>query len=415
MAITGIIVEYNPFHNGHLYQINEIKKQKDHEGLIVVMSGQFTQRGTPCITDKFTRAQMCLSHGVDMVLELPVPYATASAQRFSEAAVSLMHQTGIVDRLSFGCETNDLELMKKVAATMHREPLEVSLAIQHHLSQGLSYPQARQRALIAYLEPLTSSSKHPKLHSLLQSPNNILALEYLRALAHFKSKIVPMPIARTKAQYHEASIHHSIASATAIRHHLSLKDFPSVAQAMPTRAYNLLLHNFEPLLTLDDYSHLFHYKLIFSSDDDLYALWDLPKNLCLSLRRAAKTTYKLSEIIDQVTSKTYTRATVSRAVLRLLLGITSSTMATLEAYHWIPYIRVLACRKDRKDLLSLLSRNASRPIITNFGKDYKKNDPLIQSLLTLEVAATQLYALGKQNPQLATSDYTHSLFSPQTP
>lgn len=410
MAITGIVVEYNPFHNGHFYQINTIKEQPDHDALIVIMSGQFTQRGTPCITDKHTRAKMCLAHGVDMVLELPTPYATASAERFCEAAISTLHQSGIIDRLSFGCETNDIDLISLVAKTLLEEPSEVSDTLKSLLSSGVSYPKARQEALMSYLNTQVPSTKHKSLQALLTSPNNILGIEYVKALYKYQSSIIPMPLHRKHAGYHDESITHNIASATAIRHQLKQKHFDLVSKAMPTAAYHLLLDTYMPMVTLDDYSDLFHYKLIFSNSEDLYALWDIPKNLCLSLIKASQTHYKLSDIIDVVTSKTYTRATVTRAVLRVLLNLEHSLMKDLEKTHWIPHIRVLACKDDKKYLLSKLTKSSSVPIITNFGKHYREATGLSKRLLDLEVAATKLYALTKHQPLLSHADFTKSIF-----
>ncbi|MGL4799071.1 MAG: nucleotidyltransferase [Cellulosilyticaceae bacterium] len=411
MRIVGIVVEYNPFHNGHLYQIEEIKRQLNPDGIIVVMSGQFTQRGMPCITDKHSRSQMALANGVDMVLELPVPFATASAEFFATAAVSLLHKTGIVTHLSFGCEHPTLDLMHHIATTLSDEPLAVSSHIKEQLAQGVSYPRARQDALVTYLTLALGTHHHEALEQLLSNPNNILGIQYLTALKRLQSPIQPLPIQRTIAGYHDTSIHHRIASATAIRNHLKDGDQALALHALPEASANLLFNEPTSVLDLNDFSDLLHYKLIFSTSEDLYALWDVPKNLCLSLINAAKAYTDIQDIINAVTSKTYSRATVSRAILRILLGIKKDLIEDLEKVDYAPYIRVLACKPESKQLLATLCKNASAPVITQFNKGYQSIDNLSQSLLDLEVNATKLYALKKHAIALATSDFTKSIFT----
>ncbi|MGL4362505.1 MAG: nucleotidyltransferase [Cellulosilyticaceae bacterium] len=411
MKIAGIIVEYNPFHNGHLYQISEIKKTLDVDAIIVIMSGQFTQRGTPCICDKFSRAKMALDHGVDLVIELPIPFATASAQYFAEAAVSILHKLGCVTKLSFGCETPNLALLKRIANTLLNEPATMSAYIKVQLSEGVSFPRARQMALEHYLSSELSENDKQDLSTLLNNPNNILAIEYIKALLKYNSTITPCPLARKSSNYHDIAIFSPIASATAIRKQLTTNSFSDIQSAMPCAAYETLIKNYLPLITTNDFSDMFHYNIIFSNLASLYAIWDLPNSLARSIYRESKNHTSIESLINAVTSKSYSRATVSRAILRILLQIKTEDILPLENINWIPYIRVLSCAPSSKHVLAHVCRNASVPVITKFNSFYKKANTLEKSLLDLEYKSTQLYSLKKQNTLLANSDFTTSIFT----
>ncbi len=411
MRIVGIVAEYNPFHNGHLYQIQQIKHHLKPDGIIVIMSGQFTQRGTPCIVDKFTRTQMALANGVDLVLELPFPFATASAETFATAAVNALTQSGIVTDICFGSETPDMALFNEVASTLIDEPTEVSQAIQLHLSRGISYPVARQTALIDYLSAHGTSNKQ-SLIALLSNPNNILGIEYTKALLKTKSTIRPFALQRQSAQYHDITITSPIASATAIRQHFVEGSHTAITAAMPENSSSLLFDYAASAITLDTFSDLLQYKLIFSNLEDLYALWDIPKNLCESLMNAYPMHPTIQGLIDAVSSKTYTRATVSRSILRILFGVSDDFMTALRLASYTPYLRVLGCHPDAKPLMAHLCKAAQVPVITQFKKGYASATPLGRQLLDLEIAASRVYASKTQQPALYDADFTKSIFLP---
>ena len=406
MHIIGIVVEYNPFHNGHFYQIQQIRKKYPGCAIVVVMSGHFSQRGIPCVLDKFSRSEMALACGVDLVLELPVVYATASAERFSQAAVSLLHKSGIVDILCFGSETPDLALMQELASLLLEEPPFVSAQIKNYLSQGESYPRARLLSIKEYLSTYTKDTVDT-LETILSSPNNILSIEYLKALKHLNSPIQPFPIQRHIAGYHDTTIEGPIASATAIRQDLAVGEGHKAKGSMPEPAYHLLNQYTPKSINLDDYSELFHYKMIMSNLESLYAVWDIPSNLCRSLYHASKTLQPLSEIVNQVTSKTYTRATVQRAIIRILLSVQTDDLLALEKLNWIPYIHVLGCNKTSTALLSLLSQKSEVPLLINVSKDENNLDDLGQKLFNYELQASKLYALLSQDAILLEKDYKY--------
>lgn len=412
MHITAIITEYNPFHNGHLYQIEQIKKKHPDGKIIIVMSGNFAQRGIPCITDKYTRAEMALASGVDLVLELPVVYATSSAERFAEAAVGILHKTGIVNELCFGSETPNLEAMEALSQLLLEEPESVSTHIKELLNQGKSYPQARMDALIQYIlnTSKTISASKKELISLLSQPNNILGTAYLKALKQYNSTIQPFVLQRKTAQYHDLDVAGPIASATAIRHHIASQNTDKIEGSMPTLALELLKPSIQNPVTLEKASSLFHYKMIMSEVEDLYAIWDVPNHLCHSLYHASMQFHDLPTMIDEVTSKTYTRATVQRAIIHLLLNIKTQDMLKFKALDWTPYIRILACKSASREVLAKLTKKATVPVIINPAKAQTVLDPIPKLLLDYELRASKLYALLANDPTLVSKDFTYHPF-----
>ena len=261
MKIIGIIAEYNPFHNGHAYQIEKAREITNADYVIVIQSGDFTQRGYPAIVDKFTRAHMALSSGADMVLELPLVYATSSAELFAFGAVSILQGINIIDTLVFGSETKNLDTLKDLSLFLCREPKEYQITLKQGLSMGLSFPVARKKALELTI-PDVSLDKLKEL----DKPNNILALEYLKALYKLNSPIVPCNIQRQGADYHETSLNVQNSSATALRNLIfsSRGIIPDFSKHMPPKSCQILteaLKQSSPV-ALDDFSQAFACQLI---------------------------------------------------------------------------------------------------------------------------------------------------------
>ena len=210
MKIVGLITEYNPFHNGHLYHIKESLRVTGADAAVVVMSGDYVQRGTPAIMPKRIRAEMALMCGAGAVFELPVCYATGSAELFALGAVSLLESLGIVDSICFGSECDDLPSMEQLAELLLEEPEAYQILLKDYLKQGMSFPRARQEAILSYTED-------PRFAEILRNPNNILGIEYLKAIKKIGSRMEPYTIARRGAQYHDEELDSDYSSATAIR------------------------------------------------------------------------------------------------------------------------------------------------------------------------------------------------------
>lgn len=229
MNVIGIIAEYNPFHNGHAYQIAHVKKNLHADYIVVAASGDYVQRGEPALLDKYTRARMALSSGADLVLELPVLWSTASAELFADAGISLFEKTGCVNGICFGAESGDLALLRRIADVLADEPAALKASLKRNLKSGNTFPKAREAALLSYFADAADQDgalpvSTETLSSLLASPNNILALEYLKSLRRRASSITPYLLKREGAAYHETSIRSGAsevpASTSAIRHTL---------------------------------------------------------------------------------------------------------------------------------------------------------------------------------------------------
>ena len=232
--VLGIIAEYNPFHNGHLYHINESKKAVNADYTIAIMSGNFVQRGDTSLVDKWSKAEMALKNGIDLVIELPLLYSISSAENFAEGSIKILNSLNLVDYLSFGSELCDVNILNEFANFLYYEPKEFVSILNHELSKGFSFPKARENALLMYLNDIR------KYANILSSPNNILAIEYLKALKKYKSSIVPVSIYRKKVDYNSTEIVDNFASATAIRKIAMTNDVWSLRQVMPKSSFDIM-------------------------------------------------------------------------------------------------------------------------------------------------------------------------------
>ena len=264
MRVVGIIAEYNPLHNGHIYHMEESKKQAGSEFCIVAMSGNFVQRGEPACTDKFTRAEWAVMGGADLVVEIPSVFAVSSAERFAEGAVKTLAATGVVTDLAFGVETDDVNALYHMADILEREPPNLKIYLMHHLKQGKSYPRAQYDALMDFGIPEDELA-------ILQEPNNILAVEYLKALNRFAPEIRPLPIRRIGNKYNSTVLTGALSSATAIREALKNGD-ESVYDAMPMSVAAAMRFDAQFPVTFDLFVAMLLYRLRSMTLDELKEL-----------------------------------------------------------------------------------------------------------------------------------------------
>ncbi|MBQ7879347.1 MAG: nucleotidyltransferase family protein [Clostridia bacterium] len=333
MKICGIICEYNPFHNGHLYQINAARTQTGADAVICVMSGNFVQRGEAAILHKSLRAKHAVQAGADMVLELPVPFATANAELFAKGAVHILSSIPDLAVLSFGAETADKQAFFNAAKRLNNEPENVSQAVQALVSQGVSYAKARAEAW-----------KDEIPHSLLNSPNNILGLEYAKAILDKGANLDISPVARI-GEYKNGRLNGEFASATAIREHL--KEKTALRAFVPEYAYSDLPNDHE-----NDLEMLEKYALISRSLAEIAQVCDCNEGLENALKRVAQTNEPL---VETLTSARYTSSRIRRIALQNLLKIDEKLIR--DCLRAPLYLRVLAMKKERTDLLSALSES----------------------------------------------------------
>lgn len=418
MNVIGIIAEYNPFHNGHAYQIAHVKKNLHADYIVVAASGDYVQRGEPALLDKYTRARMALSSGADLVLELPVLWSTASAELFADAGISLFEKTGCVNGICFGAESGDLALLRRIADVLADEPTDLKASLKYNLKSGSTFPKAREAALLSYFSgsagqdgalPVSAEA----LSSLLASSNNILALEYLKALRRRASSITPYLLKREGAAYHETSILSGAsaipASASAIRHTLfadaagacgNSADRASedsadgiLRHAMPQEAL-AILQDYRadfPLLCADDFSGILGYLLLSSSATQLARTADSSPEFANRMQNQLPYYTSFSSFASRLKSKEMTLTRINRILLHSILGITSSDYACGNALDKIPYLRILGFRKSAAPLLAALKASAAVPLITRSSQTLKLLSPDAMRVFEHDVFAGNLY------------------------
>ena len=394
MKTLAIIAEYNPFHNGHLYQLNTAMEITKADYSIAIMSGNFLQRGEVAMWDKYTRGRMCVSSGIDLVIELPFAYATGSAMDFARGAVSILNSLNSVDYLCFGAENPDLSLFDRVADIILQEPDEYKLQLKESLSLGMSFPAARQKALSSYLDSA-------ELSHFISQPNNILGIEYICALKRLNSTIKPIIIERHSAGYHDTSLNRHISSATAIRqaltNNISSASPDLIAQDIPETTLRLIqeLHMQSGPVFTEDLTPFLQAALISSSD--FSNTCDINRDLSNKLSKACINS-SYNEFIDLLTSKDYTATRVRRGIIHLLLGYTNYDRDTFIRHGMSLYANILAFKKDSSKLIKALSNTSSIPVITkkadfdDYFNEYDNIDlDVAHRLWELDTKATRLY------------------------
>ena len=338
MKTVGIIAEYNPFHLGHEYQIEQIREKRNAECIVVVISGDFVQRGTPAWTDKFLRTEMALAGGANMVFELPVHYATASAESFAYGGVSLLNSLGFVDEICFGSECGNFEILKQIADTLVSRKEEIQTAISHESKKGANYPSAREKILRQLLPSVFAG--YPDL---LNGANNILAIEYLKALKQINSPMKATTILRSGAPYHEQNTDMERASASGIRHYyrqngcLPKDRLPNYVQTL------LESHLGRFPIEENDFSDLLYYRLR-TMDEQALNIPDMTESLYQRIQNMLPAYQDAESFTECIASKNYTTSRVRRVLLHLLLELYPTAPAP-------SYARILGFSRNCSHLL----------------------------------------------------------------
>lgn len=390
MKTVGLITEYNPFHNGHAYHIEKAKMLTGADRVIVVMSGDFVQRGAPAVMPKHLRAESALLSGASLIIELPVCFATGSAEYFAQGSISLLNQLGCIDSICFGSECGDLHLLKEIAQILADEPIEYQTTLKQALKEGASFPAARQEALNIYSD---------KYSEILASPNNILGIEYLKALAKIHSKMEPFTIKRIGAGYHDMDIDGQFSSATAIRSDIyQLADVNSSSESLPlthiqtqvpSSCHELMKKNYQTRYPVkaDDFSLLLKAKLLSETAGSLSHYLDMSPELANRILRLRNDYLSFEQFCDLLKTKELTRSRISRSFIHVLLGITNDWLTAMKAPA--PYARILGFRRDHADLLGILKRTSDIPLITSPARAVLADTAY--QMLELDVYASDLY------------------------
>lgn len=398
MKTIGIIAEFNPFHKGHEYLINKCKKELQAEYCVVVMSGDYVQRGAPAIISKYTRAKMALSCGADLVLELPVYYSLGSAEYFAGGAVSLLDKLGCIDYLCFGAETPDCNTLSLVADVLKNEPESFKNELEKELKKGLPYPVARENALSRYLEasgPFDSESSK----KVLGSPNNILAIEYLKAIRTINSRMIPYPIKREGADYHSEEIN-DIASAQGIRNYLfsqKSQHASSLENMIPANALEIFNGNTGKYLDCDDYSDYLYYKLLTEKNNGYQKYLDVTEDLSNRIQANLDYFSSFNSFCDAIKSKNLTYTRVSRCLFHILLNITKENMNNYKEDGYTAYGKILGLKKSSFPLLSDIQSVATIPVLNRLKDAKQVLSPLQMNLFEESLLSSCLYNKAANN------------------
>ena len=387
MKTVGIIAEYNPFHTGHQYHIETTKKLTNADCLIVIMSGNYVQRGFPAIADKHTRAKAAILGGADLVIELPTIYATGSAETFAMGAISILDKIGTVDMVSFGAETNNIDLLNRIADIIHNEPDNFKKHLQNNLKNGMSIPTARATALSSYFSD-------ESIDNIINTPNNILALEYLKALKHFNSEIKPMCVLRQGSGYHQTELDTEFASATALRECFSNEDFHNLSTFMPKKVYSAYkdVHGVSMPIFSDDINALMYHSL-FTNEQVLEDYLDISNNLANKIRNHLKSGVfsNYTDLVLSLKSKELTYTRISRSLLHILLGIKNSDFLNIKETNYPGYLRILGFNETGRKALVRIKENTELPIITNISDNINSLTDTQKNMLELDIYGTNIY------------------------
>ncbi|OXS78457.1 nucleotidyltransferase [Domibacillus enclensis] len=388
MNAAGIVVEYNPFHNGHLYHINETRRLSNADTLIAVMSGSFLQRGEPALVDKWTRTAMALHHGVDVVVELPYVFSTQKAETFAKGAIQILHHLHC-QSFCFGSEDGRIEPFLETEQKLHDHKKQLGALIRAFMKEGISYPAAQTKA------------RHELFgeHGLpldLSKPNNILGFHYVQENTALGSPLMPLSVLRKGAGFHDMQAAGSIASATAIRSHL-FSNRP-IDGLMPDQAASLL--SSRPLHSWEHYWPLLRYRLISMPTERLAAIYEVEEGIEGRLIQAALQNDSFHSFMEQVKTKRYTWTRLQRMMTHIL---TDTDKATMQSHEQVSYIRLLGMTETGRAYIRSIKKELAVPLISRTASG--------RHLLELDVKASRVYAAASGIPEHDTASLLEQEFS----
>jgi len=409
LKILGIISEYNPFHKGHAFHLETTKKVCEANAVMTLMSGSITQRGDFAIINKWKRTQLALASGVDLVCELPFGYACQSAEAFAFGGVKILNATGVCDFLSFGSELGKLAPLQSLAKFLVTEPPEFKNLLMIALGTGVSFPKAREQAIHALLGP--------EMSSLLASPNNILAIEYLKALIVSESSITPITVKRQGAGYHSLDTEDCL-SATGIRKILleSLETNHFDSNSKLTLENNLpysieaLLAAMQNVSSHGDQDFLNALRVLILSRDVMH-LKNTPyvtEGLEHKIRDALKTEKTLDSLVAAIISKRIPKTRVQRILCNRILELNKKTLLSFHHPSFTPYLRVLGFNSKGQAILRQIKKQGKIPILTNMSRGERLLSPAQKELLYYDIRSTDLHNLFYEKDYLYHRDYTIS-------
>ncbi len=382
MKIAAVICEFNPFHNGHKYLLDEIKKQ-GFDCIICIMSGSFTQRGEVAITDKFKRARVALKNGADLIIELPTPYAVSSAQIFARGGADIIKATDVVDKVFFGSECGDAKLLNKAALATNDE--KVRTLLKENMSEGDYYPQALQKAV--------NEVFGSEISDILASPNNTLGVEYIKELEC--SGIETAAVKRIAVEHDSLVSRGNFASASLIREMIFKGE--DVSAFVPAGDFS------NPAKT-EFGERAVMYKLKSMSLEDFENLPDVTEGLHNRIYSAVRKCSSLEELLFEIKTKRYTLARLRRIIASATIGITKDLQNSP-----LPYLRILGMTENGKEALSNISKKTNLPIVTNLAPALKTLDDRTKEMLMCDIRATDIRTIFEKEISESGRDFTEAL------
>lgn len=380
MKTAAIICEYNPIHNGHKYQIARTRELCGADFIVAIMSGNYVQRGDVAIYSKELRARSAIVCGADLVLELPTVFAMQSAEFFAKGGIEIANATGIIDFLSFGAETDNIEALSEIARVLSDEPQKFTALLKAHLDNGIAYPSARANAITGIL-----GSEAAKL---ISTPNNILGVEYCKALISSQSPITPITIKRMGAEHDSAIAKDGFSSATNIRQLLLSGNIQSAFSYIPEECHQIF-RNAEIHIT-DSMEKAIIAELIKIPVSQLSTIADIGEGLENRIKSAALQSETLENLVDMIKTKRYTHSRIRRILLSAYLGITDA-----HRRQSAPYIKILDHNEKGQKLIARMKKTASLPIVRNTSQINKLKNTEIKNFWERERLMDKLYEMFK--------------------
>ncbi|MDX5475313.1 MAG: nucleotidyltransferase [Bacillaceae bacterium] len=387
MKTLGVIVEYNPFHNGHLFHLQQSKKQTGADIVIAVMSGQFLQRGEPALVSKWARTKMALLNGIDIVIELPYAFATQKAEMFANGAISILSNLKC-DFVCFGSEQGNIQDFEHTYDFLSKEKAAYDFLVQKYVKDGNSFPKASN---LAFLE-LTNENMPLDL----TQPNNILGYHYVKAIKDQNSNVRPSTIERTVAGYHDEHFHSSpIASATSIRKHLfETHTVEEIKKYVPLKTYEQLLQynkDHDMYHRWEDYFTLLKYKVLSSSLSELAEIYEVEEGLENRIQEIIKNSTSYHEYMTNLKTKRYTWTRLQRMCTHILTNTKKQDMKLTTKDNKSNYVRLLGMSRAGQNYLGSIKKELSVPLVTKIGS---YSDPMLE----LDKKATIAYSMSLSEP-----------------
>ena len=393
MQAVGIIIEYNPFHNGHKWHLDVAKKQSGCPFVVGVMSGNFMQRGEPALFDKWKRAEMAIQGGVDLIIELPAVFAVRSAQYFATGGIRLLNSLGIISHICFGAEHADYELLNRIAISA--EDAKVIEDLHIYLQSGSTYAASLAKSL---------QNNYHISSDILTSPNNILAVEYLRAIKRFAPQIIPIPVSRQQSKYSDTVLTAPFSSATSIRHELlkSMSITDEISRAIPITTLNIInnmLVEKRGPVTFNNLSTVILAQLRMASLEKLEQIPSVSEGLHYKIRDCALLAANINQFFSLLKSKRYPYTRLQRIIIHSLLGTNKTQLAIFDKCG-PQYARILAFNQQGRLLLKHIHKHSDIPVITktthflNSNQRGRSDLTPLQNMLAIDTVASDIYALG---------------------